>query len=124
MAFSKGCIPWNKNKKGYSVNKGEAHPRWKGGKKLNRGYLELLMPDHPQANCAGYVREHRLVMERHLGRSLKKNEVVHHINGIKTDNRIENLQLLDVKEHNRNNYKMRSLITCPHCKCKFEYRHP
>ena len=74
----------------------EKHPNWKGGKyKHHDGYVYVLKPDHPYANHQGYVFEHRLIMEQHVGRYLIPNiDDVHHINGIKDDNRIENLQLL------------------------------
>lgn len=74
---------------------------WKGGKTISRGYVLIHMPEHPSlvgTNCK-YIREHRLVMEKHLGRYLLKNEKIHHINGIKNDNRIENLQLCNSSEH-------------------------
>jgi hypothetical protein len=50
---------------------------------------------------------HRLIMENHIGRQLERKEVVHHINGNKSDNRIENLQLMTLSEHNSLHYKPR-----------------
>lgn len=78
--------------------RGESHGGWKGGRHENaHGYLLVLMdPDHPFSEmrlCNGYVLEHRLVMAEHLGRPLKCSETVHHVNGDKKDNRINNLQL-------------------------------
>ena len=73
---------------------GPRNPNWKGGRCLLKGeYWLLLCPDHPYADRHGYVREHRLVMEEHLGRYLDPSEVVHHINGDSLDNRLENLRL-------------------------------
>lgn len=57
------------------------------------GYIRVMMRDHPMANHKGYIPKHRLVMAEHLGRMLTRDESVHHRNGDKTDNRIENLEL-------------------------------
>ena len=74
--------------------RGEKHYNWKGGKTIDaNGYVRTLCRDHPYAENSGRVLEHRLVMEKHLGRFLSPEEVVHHINGIVNDNRIENLEL-------------------------------
>lgn len=68
-------------------------------KRHNRGYIIAYVPKHPHAHKDGYVMLHTVIMERHIGRYLAYNEVVHHINHDRTDNRIENILLMDKKEH-------------------------
>jgi hypothetical protein len=80
-------------KKRSIANQGENNPRWAGGKLKTQGYIRIWKSDHPFADAKNYIMEHRLVMEQFLGRYLAPEEVVHHINGIKNDNRIENLML-------------------------------
>ena len=70
-------------------------------KKRSDGYLYIYFPDHPKCTKEGYVMEHDLVMECLIGRHLLDNEVVHHKNHIRDDNRKENLQLMTVNEHAR-----------------------
>lgn len=73
---------------------GKDHPLWKGRTVDKHGYVLIPSRGHPYAKKhTHYVAEHRLAMEKHLGRHLLPGEVVHHINGQKADNRIENLQL-------------------------------
>lgn len=73
---------------------------WSGGrKKHSEGYILIYRPGSPNANKHGFAMEHRIVAEEMIGRPLKRDEVVHHINEVKTDNRPENLLVLSRGEH-------------------------
>lgn len=65
------------------------------------GYIMIYAPNHPRVkrNKKKYLGEHILIMEQYLGRYLEPCEVVHHVNGVKDDNRIENLKVMTVTEH-------------------------
>ena len=85
---------------------GNKHWNYKRGKWVDaRGYVLLKKPNHPNAKARGYILEHRYIMSNHLGRPLRPREVVHHINHNTMDNRIANLQLMDVKQHVRLHHK-------------------
>ena len=81
---------------------GKQHYNWKGGITKENGYILVRSVGHPKADKHGfYLGQHILVMEKYIGRYLNDNEVVHHKNGIRDDNRIENLQLLTRAEHTK-----------------------
>jgi len=98
------------------AHKGKRSFSWKGGRRKDRfGYIQIWMPEHPNAKMKGYIHEHRLVMSNHLKRPLNSWEFVHHRNGIKDDNRIENLELMTKKIHRGN-------VECPYCQKQFTIR--
>ena len=68
-------------------------------KQRKDGYIYIYYPDYPSSTKDGFVMEHIYIVEQHIGRRLKKDEVVHHKNHIRNDNRIENLQLMTFKQH-------------------------
>ncbi len=79
-----------------------------------KGYIMLRMPGHPMADREGYVMEHRLVMAKKIGRVLTAQDVVHHDNGVKDDNRPENLILLPKAQHDSLPKTARPIV-CPWC---------
>ncbi len=90
------------------AKQGPKNPAWKNGRRKNaQGYIRIHSPNHPFADIDGYVMEHRLVMEKHIGRYLTPKEVVHHRNGIKDDNKIENFKLFpNDLEHRKYHHKI------------------
>lgn len=93
------------------------NPNWSGGRHLDRqGYVEILNPQRIAGNKEKiYVKEHRYIMEQYLGEKLGINDHVHHINGIKTDNRLDNLIVKKSSDHYGN-------VDCPRCKLHFRIR--
>ena len=81
---------------------GEEHPSWKGGRWFSsHGYAKVWSPSNLNRDNDGYVYEHVLQMQKFLCRALTDNEIVHHKNGIKDDNRLCNLHLMDRIEHRK-----------------------
>src|SRR5699024_7530836 len=76
-----------------------------GRKMNNEGYVLLKIPTHPLSFSNGYVLEHRVVFESIIGAYLDKEVIVHHINGIKHDNRFSNLQMMDRGYHTTLHHK-------------------
>lgn len=102
-----------KRKPAAGIRGGES-ANWRGGRFIashgKRGekddaYVYVYQPNHPHATKSGYVMEHRLVMEEVLGRHLTRDEIVHHKNGKKTDNRPENLEVLSRGQHVHTHFK-------------------
>ena len=98
-------------------NKMAVGHNFKGGQvKTVDGRMKILSKNHPYKDHLGYVFKHRLIMEKHLGRYLRPDEYIHHINEVKDDDRIENLQIVTSSEHtiihNRKDMSNRICIDC------------
>lgn len=94
---------------------------WKIEKIVSKGdYNYVVVKEHPKTTANGYVLEHRVVMENFLCRLLNSDEVVHHRNGNKKDNRLENLEVQNNSAHSREHTKKRGKkfvkFCCPQCK--------
>lgn len=121
---SKECFGLGHGKKMVGRFRGINNPCFKGGRINDNGYISILFSTlspneqtlmHEDTRYKGkYVFEHRLVMAKHLNRSLKMYEIIHHRNGIKTDNRLENLELLIVGNHSIGHQTI-----CPKCGHQF-----
>ena len=89
----------------------------------NYNYV-VTIPPHPNGTVHGYVLEHRVVMENHIGRLLEDHEEVHHENEVKKDNRIENLRLMTRTEHRKlhgfQQGRKYVILKCPGCSQEFE----
>ena len=86
--------------------KGKNSPNWKGGREITKaGYVRLWISRTER------VLEHRLIMEKHLGRKLNRDEVIHHINGNNADNRLANLELTTYSENIRRHNLARRELT-------------
>ena len=95
------CQPcYYENSRDYRL---ENHPNWKGGVRIVRGYRDIKVSldskFYSMTTKNGYIREHRYVMANHLDRLLKPEEIVHHLNGIRDDNRIANLTITGRDKH-------------------------
>ena len=99
LISSYGAIRCHSCNAKYQFREPQFHPKWKGGRQESGGYIHIYMPDYPQSRN-GYIAEHILIWEQAHGKPLPKGWVIHHLNGIKTDNRISNLVALPKYQHN------------------------
>ena len=117
-----GCGEIVKNQWSKGHNRKGVSPTNKIGYTIEAGRMFFWMPTHPNANNKGYIRRSHFVVEKRIGRYLKPNEVVHHINADIIDDRNENLELLLKKEHDRISVLVSEVCLHPGCENKHKAR--
>ena len=90
--------------------KGPEHPMWKGGRVLKNGYPSIWSPKHHRKNNCGYVKEHVLIMEKELGRKIKKTEHIHHIDFTRDNNNPLNLWVCSGSNHKKAERSIQKLV--------------
>ena len=105
---------WSRTSKALKTRKisglrGENHPMWKGGRVDHRGYVLVTFPGHHRCKSGcNYVLEHIIIAEQKINRRLEPDEIIHHLNGIKNDNRPENL--IVIKKNNHDTHTVNKLM--------------
>ena len=101
--YPKRCIACH----GFKHRSAEKHPKWTGGRHTTKdGYVSVhVSASNVRGEKSGRLLEHRLVIENHSGRKLGAEEIVHHLNGIRDDNRLENLEIIKRSADGRTNHE-------------------
>jgi len=108
-AMVKFNIPRRSASVGRKIKKAsaESNPNWKGGIRQTKDGVRIHCPNHPRADNMGYVKRSSLMVEKVLGRYLKENELVHHVNFNQLDDRHENFLVCEFGYHTGLHNKIR-----------------
>lgn len=111
--------PSHRNRGSKHQKKLEQHWKWNGGKRIRNGYIQVLKRNHPRSDSDGYIMEHRLIFEEYNRCCLLPWIDIHHIDGNKSNNKINNLKPLSSSEHTKIHFKKdMSNRVCLLCKSK------
>ncbi|MDP2695769.1 MAG: HNH endonuclease signature motif containing protein [bacterium] len=114
-------IAISKNRSTGCYKKLDEHPKWTGGRiKCSSGYMRIKNDNHKRSDSNGYVAEHILIWEEINQKSLPENWIIHHANGIKSDNRPCNLIAMPKGKHHQNmvNQQLKKRVRELEAECK------